>query len=587
MRKTYTLLVIALILVLAGSLIGYFAQTSGGTVTVRDVRFMGTNGTLMSALLYIPDGVTNETPAPGVLAIHGYINSRETQDGFAIEFARRGYVTLALDQTGHGYSDGPAFANGFGGPDGLAYLRSLDIVDTDNIAITGHSMGGWAVGVAAGIFPDDYTAMILEGSSTGTFGAPEGTADFPRNLAVIFSEWDEFAPLMWGAATAPEIVETEKLQTLFGTDETVEIGQLYGSIENGTARQLYMPRTTHPGDHIYKGAIANAVEWLQLTLEGGNDLDPNDQVWYWREIGGFMGVLGMILFMFPLAVLLMEIPYFKDLAAPVPEFKGVSGGGWWIAAALTVIIPIVTYFWLQNQAGEWFTTGAFWPQEITTGIVTWALGNFLISLVLFGLWHWFLNRQNGATLEHYGLTWEGKLNWGKIFKSLVFAIAVIVPAYLLLVISYEAFKVDFRLWVLAFKPMSDRQFMIMLAYLPFFGLFFLMLSTSLNAQLRRVKADGSPIALDRQLLINAVLLAVGFVVLLLIQYIPLLTGGTLPLEEPLLTIVAFQFVPLMIAAALLLTYFFHKTGRIYAGAFIVAIMITWYIVAGQAIHFAF
>jgi len=32
-----------------------------------------------------PKGVTAKNPAPGIVAIHGYINSRETQDGFAIE----------------------------------------------------------------------------------------------------------------------------------------------------------------------------------------------------------------------------------------------------------------------------------------------------------------------------------------------------------------------------------------------------------------------------------------------------------------------------------------------------------------------
>jgi len=46
-----------------------------------------------------------------------------TQDGFVVEFARRGYVVRALDQIGHGNSDPPTFANGVGGPDGLAYPR--------------------------------------------------------------------------------------------------------------------------------------------------------------------------------------------------------------------------------------------------------------------------------------------------------------------------------------------------------------------------------------------------------------------------------------------------------------------------------
>ncbi len=118
----------------------------------------------MSALLYIPPGATRDHPAPGILAVHGYINSRETQDGFAIALARAGYVVLALDQTGHGYSGGTVGANGFGGPDGLKYLRSLDMVDTGNIGLEGHSMGGWTILKAAEAMPGDYKAMVLEGS---------------------------------------------------------------------------------------------------------------------------------------------------------------------------------------------------------------------------------------------------------------------------------------------------------------------------------------------------------------------------------------------------------------------------------------
>src|SRR6266481_1794462 len=152
LRAKWRLFVAGIILVLAGSLTAHFTQTTRG-IRIQDVRFAGTNGVQMSALLYIPINATAKTPAPAILAVHGYINSRETQDGFAIEFSRRGYVVLALDQTGHGYSAPPAFANGFGGPDGLAHLRSLDFVDKDNIGLEGHSMGGWTVLAAAAASP--------------------------------------------------------------------------------------------------------------------------------------------------------------------------------------------------------------------------------------------------------------------------------------------------------------------------------------------------------------------------------------------------------------------------------------------------
>src|SRR5512138_2158558 len=176
------LLVFGALLMLAGGLLAHFVLTAGG-VRVLDIRFAGAGGTPMSALLLIPPNATPKTPAPGVLAVHGYFNSRETQGDFAIEFARRGYVVLALDQTGHGYSAPPAFANAFGGPDGLAYLRSLEFVDKNNIGLEGHSMGGWTVLAAATAMPDDYKSIVLEGSSTGKPFATEGTPSWPRNMA--------------------------------------------------------------------------------------------------------------------------------------------------------------------------------------------------------------------------------------------------------------------------------------------------------------------------------------------------------------------------------------------------------------------
>lgn len=600
--RLWYLLLIALALVLLGAGLAAWIQTNGGTVAVHDVRFVGTNGTMMSGLLYVPKGVTAKNPAPGIVAIHGYINSRETQSGFAIEFARRGYVVLALDQTGHGYSAPPAFANGFGGPDGLRYLRSLDIVDKNNIGLEGHSMGGWASVIAAQTFPNDYQAIVLEGSSTGTFGGITGTATFPRNLGLVFAQYDEFSNLMWGAPIPRDIVKTRKLQTQFGTTESVEVGKLYGSIADGTARKLYMPAETHPQNHLSTEAIGSAIEWFQTTLKGGNNLPPSDQIWMWKEIGTLIAFIGLVFFFFPFGALLLKTDFFKPLAEPLPEFKGVKGVGWWLAAFLIVAIPIVSYYWAQRTTYDWIKPSSptspvtlwpmigstpIWPQNITTGLMGWAVFNGVVSLILFVLWHFFINKKTGATATNYGVTWNGKLDWGKIGKSLLLAIIIAFVGHLILSIAEWWLKVDFRFWVLALKPMSFLRFQIFLGYLIPFTFFFLVLSTALHGQLR---VNGS---VGREMVINAVMLALGFVILLLFQYIPFFGGGTLALAawgigggEPLLTIIAIQVVPLMIIIGLISTFFYHKTGKIYVGAFLNALFITWYIVAGQAIHFA-
>ena len=88
--------------------------------------------------------------------------------------------------------------------------------------------------------------------------------------------------------------------------------------------------------------------------------------------------------------------------------------------------------------------------------------------------------------------------------------------------------------------------------------------------------------------INVVLLVVGFIGLLLFQYIPLMAGGTLAIpQENLFSIIAFQFLAIMPIAALVYTYFFRKTGHVYVGAFLATILVVWIVVASQAIHFAF
>ena len=68
-----------LTLVLLGCLVAAWVQTAGMQVTVEDIRWETASGQRLSGLLYIPDNVSQERPAPAILAIHGYINSRETQ----------------------------------------------------------------------------------------------------------------------------------------------------------------------------------------------------------------------------------------------------------------------------------------------------------------------------------------------------------------------------------------------------------------------------------------------------------------------------------------------------------------------------
>ena len=75
MRRGWLLFLAGWVLILGGAALASAIQTSGG-IKIRDVRFLGDSGVTMSGLLYLPPNATPQTPAPGVLAVHGYINSR-------------------------------------------------------------------------------------------------------------------------------------------------------------------------------------------------------------------------------------------------------------------------------------------------------------------------------------------------------------------------------------------------------------------------------------------------------------------------------------------------------------------------------
>jgi pimeloyl-ACP methyl ester carboxylesterase len=568
MRKGL-LAAIGIVLIVAGSWLAARIQTAGG-IRIEDIRFDGTGGARMSALLYIPPNATTEHPAPGILAIHGYINSRETQDGFAIEFARRGYVVLALDQTGHGYSAPPAFTNGFGGPDGLKYLRTLPYVDKANIGLEGHSLGGAAVLLAAKQYPNDYASLILVGSTTSP--PATGTTTFPRNAAFVLGQYDEFTPQMWGNAgfvqptpkqqnfLAKDVGVSTKLKAVFDTNEAVQPGRLYGEIAKGTARELYLPAVSHPGEHISTEAIGNAADWFAKTLKGGTPRADGDQVWFWKELGTGIAAVGFVVLLLGTFDLLLALPFFTALARPHEPMRATRDRKWWIALAAAVLIPALAYFPLMIL-GMLMPPNAVFTQGVTNEVALWALGTVLLTMLL----RWLLNATGGA----FPTEW---------LSSALIALATVAIGYLSLVIVDAVFKTDYRFWIFAIKLMSPWQFKAFLIYLIPFTAYCLFTLRALHSDLA-LKGEG----FLQQYTTAKTAMAGGIFLLVVLDYLPLWTNDHLLFQaDPLHAIIAIQFIPVLAIVALIGTYTYRRTNSYVPGALISALFITWYVTAGTA-----
>lgn len=541
----------ALLVAMAGLFLASRIQAGHG-ITISEVHFKGASGAKMRALLYRPDSATPESPAPAILAVHGYLNSAEMQGNFATEYARRGYVVLAPDQRGHGGSDPVAFADGFGGPDALAHLRTLPFVDRDNIGLEGHSMGGWTVLSAAKAHPDGYRSLVLEGSSVGAPFAPEGTVKFPRNLLVVYGTRDEFGGFMWGPESPLQTGSVQKLRDLFGSIEPVVPGKLYGNLAAGNARKLLTPDVTHAWLHQSSAGITPALEWFAQTLKGAKPLPAQDQIWPWREFGGLLALLAVPLI---IAGLMAAGP--ASNVAP-PSSTGSPRRNAELAAI--AIVPALLFIPACMATEALLGQNGLFRQTFTNQIAGWALLSFALSALAL--------RRKGAAL---GL--------GEVPSALPVAVLALVPAYALVFGADKLLHVNPGWWFVTIRPVSLERARDFFIYAPFF-----VASNLASLRLIQVVAPLEQGSLFQASSRAMAAMSGGFVLFLLAQYSVLGVNGHLLLPAEGLRVIQTIGIAVFLGFVGLFGAVSQRNlGTVLPAGLVAGLFVTWTLVATQPI----
>lgn len=547
----------AMVLAVAGLIFASRVQSSGGKVEVSEVYFRGPSGAQMRALLFRPEAASDAKPAPAILAVHGYLNSAEMQGNFATEYARRGYVVLAPDQRGHGGSDPVAFADGFGGPDALAYLRSLPFVDRDNIGLEGHSMGGWTVLRAAEVHPDGYRSLVLEGSSVGAPFAPEGTSSFPRNLLVVYGTRDEFGGFMWGPEAPLATGAVSKLRTLFASSDPVEPGRLYGNTQDGSARMLLTPPVIHAWLHQSSAGITPAINWLARTLKGANSLPADDQIWPWREVGDLVALLAIPAL---IAGAMTALAGYRHGAVANDATTKAATRRSGLELAAIAVIPALLFIPACMLTEATLGQNGLFRQTFTNQFAGWALLSAGLSVL---------------ALKSRGMG----LPMAAIPRSLVIALLALLPAYMLVLATDRLLHVNPSWWFITIRPVTIERTRDFLLYAPFF-------TVNCLASLCLIQSI-SP--LQNGTMAGAVVRAVaatsgGFLAFLVVQYgVLALTGHLLLPGEGLRVISAIGFAVCLAFVGIFGVVSRRMLGSIAPGAMISGLFVTWVLVATQPI----
>ncbi|MFX0139018.1 MAG: alpha/beta hydrolase [Candidatus Hodarchaeota archaeon] len=609
---------ISVIVVFFSGAMAYGFQTHFGTIDVQEVAIVDEfNGDKVVGKLYRPLTATMLSPAPAVLGLHGYNNDKDVQRPAALELAKAGFVVLALDQTGHGDSEGISNFYLQGADAAYKWLAGLSFVDGNWMGIYGHSMG-YIVGAQVAVANPDHDACAFQSFPPFIYNF-----SITHNILHIWSEYEEWydLPYFYITGTLPTPFYTSDmtvaqvvaqgisvLETNAGiAPGTGAVDTNYGTFAIGTGyREHLVKGLTHPGETMDQSCTAEIVAWMLQALKGLTESAAwtmaaiPGQTYIYLEIFGGLALLFSFVSVVFLTQILLGTKYFGEVKQPMPERVVTKKKyQWWIFATANTVIAAVFYGLFTHADVHWDPAKTAWGEPFLLGMVNNWLGFFLTTaaaaLFLMLIWYFMSKRKDrgsvtlydlGATYDSEGLftTIKNKAHWQTFGKTALLAILLFGWMYLLVSIFQIYFLIEFRIFWAFAKMFTPERFLMFLLYLPMFIPFFLLNGgVFLFGQIRQEESSSS---IKTHLIWWAKIFYAtlfGLLILFLIQYIGV-AFGNYPYNgwwfQPIMPIQLMSAIPWYALLYLIMMIFYRRTGKIYLGSFFGAIMTTWFLTVG-------
>jgi len=317
------------------------------------------------------------------------------------------------------------------------------------------------------------------------------------------------------------------------------------------------------------------------------------------EILLFVAMLAALASMLPLFIFLCRFKYFAPLLQPVSAVPKRLPPKCHLLVFLSTILASGITFPLLTHIGYSLIPlpEAIFRLTIGNGFITWL--TFLMLVSLFALLHWYRNGAgNRMGWELYDIGLGGKLEKKLsislpmnrprrlIPRAVLMAFALCSVVYLLLSVSGWLFAQDFRFIWLAFRPFRSLSFGQFLLYLPFFAAFFIVnAGVNLYGLLRLPEYSNSVLNLIASWLYSVPVILGGLIIIAVIHnlgpgmeiLLPPLSG------TPFMSILV-VLIPLFLVFFFFSTWLFRKSGNVYTGSFVLAILTAW-VLTSSAIVF--
>jgi dienelactone hydrolase len=496
-----------------------------------------------------------------------------------------------------------------GGKSAWRYLSSMDFVDSGRMAVTGHSMGTWASWSVAAAFPE-HRAIVLQSGEVFPKDYYDSENIKFNNVLLLQALVEEFENMRDYQQKILGLEKTPlRYRDFMGQDAPVEWNRTYGSFADGSARRMELIKTSHRLVTYHSKAMSAAMNWFTTALEVKTNIADTNHVHWFKETLGLTAMLAAMVSMLPLFLILTQFKFFENLALKIKSKpKTLGPAGRTTTLIITILISGITFpFLSQLGHGLLPLPENIFRMTIGNGFITW-LG-FLMIVALFTLRSWYLKgdgKKAGWTLSDLGLEGHPEkdikvirpANRSKriIPRAVIMAVILTGAMYILLCVNAAIFKLDFRFIWPFFRPFSPLRFSQFLVYLPVYVAFFTInAGAKLYGQLRlqEVKFKGKKSPALTQLAwwgYSVLVMLGGLFIIALIEYIPFFLGlgpGADLLFSSLFggpyMSVLILLVPQFALFFFLSTWLYRKSGTVYTGSFVLAILATWVMAGGSSV----
>ena len=594
--KSNKFLFICIGIIFIASFFASIVQTSFGSVNIQLKKLETDDGQTLVYDLYKPKSANSSNKVPFVVVVPGFQRSKEALSNIAIELSRRGFAVALIDPYAQGMSSSSttrfaATDQGYGMFPlvDYAYEGNFDFVDTNKIGSTGHSMGGNAAIRGADYFGKEAIKLNTKSKLDSVFVSgyvltlrDDILKDSKSNMGISYALYDEGAFRNelkgWDAANmeiAPESLRV--INNILEKDsqiDRVELGKYYGSKDNNNLRVIFNEKLLHPFQPYNKEATANQINYFDRVFGFPNKLEPNDQIWQFKELLTLINMVVSLIMLIPLTRMLLQINFFKEIIKPIPDALPVQSKRsrivFWIIFFISASIACITFIPMVDIAKVLFADAAnreltwFFPQRMNNSVMLWAALNGIIGIVIFLLSFYFFGKHHGVKKKSWGL----KVSKKELTKTIILGILVFSIYYGILFINYFIFHIDYRFWFMGVRVFQPEMLLVLLMYFPLFFIFFFSNSLRVNGSMRFKNQSEW-----QSRLIAGFANSLGLILIIVIQYVTYAFTGTVYWTTNWLSVnLLFGIVPMMFILPYFNRIFFNMTGRVYLGPIITCLI---------------